>query len=455
MSSWWRTGWIAGWITGLIQDWISAGGAGAGGAGAALKRLAKHGPQARAALLVGSLLLWAPLAKANPTPSQGLGVWFTTVDSQVLYSPEEAETALAFLEHNGFRRAAVPLYTGGYLTWPVAPDHNNLGVPLDPRLPTPTRTQALLTALGQRGMERVGWLEFGLMAPADAPWLQGHQDLLLRDSQGSTLWQESPGLHRVWLNPALPAVQNALVNLVVDACTSLPLDLIQLDDHLGYPVRFGYDPTTLALWQQTAPGASHPQPKPDDPDWIDWRSRQVTALLAQIRSAMARECPRVKLSVAPNPQDFSKANYLADWGQWIQQGLVDELVVQIYRNDPARLAWELGQPSLQAALHRLPVRVGLLAGLKHQPQDPTMLRRQLAMANGAGITGIDLFFYESARRHFPAPGPSAPPTLPEPADRLRDAGTNQPPTGGASASGVGPATSRSAGGAGINGNRPQ
>ena len=442
MSSWWRTGWIAGWI----QDWISAGAAGAGragagGAGTALKRGAKHWSQARAALLVGSLLVGAPLARANPAPSQGLGVWFTTVDSQVLFNPEETETALAFLEHNGFRRAAVPLYTGGYLYWPAAPEHNGLGVPLDPRLGSPTRTQELLTALGQRGLERVGWLEFGLMAPADAPWLQGRPDLLLQDSQGSSLWQESPGLDRVWLNPALPAVQNALVNLVVDACTRLPLDLIQLDDHLGYPVRFGYDPTTLALWQQTAQGAANPRPDPSDSAWIDWRSQQVTALLARIRNAMASQCPRVKLSVAPNPQDFSKANYLADWSQWIQQGLVDELVVQIYRNDPARLAWELAQPSLQAARRQVPVRLGLLAGLKHQPQDPNVLKRQLAMANGAGIAGIDLFFYESARRHFPAPGQSTIPTLPA--------------TGWAAKTRVDATPPRPAGGPGINGGGPQ
>jgi len=437
MSTWWRTGWIAGWI----QDWIRAGGAGASGAGAALKRGAKHWAQARAALLVGSLLLWAPLARANPAPSQDLGVWFTTVDSQVLFNPEETETALAFLEHNGFRRAAVPLYTGGFLYWPVAAEHNSLGVPLDPRLGSPTRTQELLTALGQRGVQRVGWLEFGLMAPDEAAWLQDRADLLLQDSQGSSLWQESPGLHRVWLNPALPAVQNALVNLVVDACTRLPLDLIQLDDHLGYPVRFGYDPTTLALWQQTPQGAHHPHPKPDDPAWIAWRSQMVTALLARIRSAMTQQCPQVKLSVAPNPQDFSKSSYLADWSQWIQQGLVDEVVVQVYRNDPARVAWELGKPSLQAAQRRIPLRLGLLAGLKNQPQDPAVLQQQLAIARTAGISGIDLFFYETALRHFPAPGQSTIPTLPAAGWAAEPRVDTTPP--------------RSAGGPGINGGGPQ
>jgi len=364
----------------------------------------------KAATLAGSLLLqllptplWAQPIAPPPAFQEGLGVWFTTVDSQVLFNDQEAKSALDFLQHNGFRRAAIPLYTGGYLYWPVPQNHNTLGVALDPQLQSPTSTRELLAAMGSLGLERVGWFEFGLMAPANAPWLEGRQNLLMQDSQGSTLWQESPGLNRVWLNPALPAVREALVDWVVDACTNLPLDVIQLDDHLGYPVRFGYDKTTLALWRQTVSGARQPQPDPSNPVWIDWRAQQVTDLLASIRAAMASQCPQVKLSVAPNPQDFSKANYLADWGQWIRLGLVDEVVVQIYRNDPSGLAWELAQPSIQEARRRVPMRIGLLAGLQNKPKEIAKLKKEFAIVQKLGIYGIDLFFYESARQHFPEP----------------------------------------------------
>ena len=54
---------------------------------------------------------------------------------------------------------------------------------------------------------------------------------------------------------------------------------------------------------------------------------------------------------------------------------------------------------------RVPVRIGLLAGLKSQPKDPAQLRRELELVQGRGYRGIDLFFYESARRHFSEPGP--------------------------------------------------
>jgi uncharacterized lipoprotein YddW (UPF0748 family) len=348
-------------------------------------------------------------------------VWLTTVDSAVMHDPAEAQRALAFLRNNGFRRAALPLYTAGVVTWTPAPARNRLAIPTDPLLPpaaTPPDssiqagagpahgvgpTSSLLAALGRAGLERVGWFEFGLMAPVGAPWLAGRDDLLLRDASGSSLWQESPGLNRVWLNPILPKVQQLLEDLVVDACTQLPLEVIQFDDHLGYPVRFGYDPATLAAWRATEAGRRSPSPAPGEPAWIAWRAEQVTALLERLRAAMNSACPAVRISVSPNPQDFSYSNYLADWSSWVRRGLVDEVVVQIYRDNLAALGRELGHPSLAAAAVRVPVRIGLLAGLKSQPKDPAQLRRELELVQGRGYRGIDLFFYESARRHFNEP----------------------------------------------------
>ena len=357
----------------------------------------------------------APAATPAAAPAPALGLWLTTVDSAVLYAPAEAARAVAFLRHNGFRRVALPLYTAGMVTWTPESSRNRLAIPTDSRLPATGATASLLAELGQAGMERVGWFEFGLMAPADAPWLAGRDDLLLRDAAGSTLWQESPGLNRVWLNPLLPEVQQTLEDLVVDACSRLPLELIQFDDHLGFPVRFGYDPATLAAWRATGAGRRDPSPAPAAPAWIAWRADQVTALLVRLRTAMATACPAVRVSVSPNPQEFSYTSYLADWSRWVRQGLVDEVVVQIYRDNLAALGRELAHPSLAAAAQRVPVRVGLLAGLKSQPKDPGLLQRERALVKQRGYGGIDLFFYESARRHFPEPpstdAPAGPPLV--------------------------------------------
>lgn len=372
-----------------------------------------------AALLLAMATLFPASASAADTTDGGsagsdpLGVWLTTVDSQVLRSSAERERALAFLRRHGFTRVALPLQTGGFLTWPAAPAGNRLGIPLDPLLDSPDLVHRFSADLRRQGLRTVGWFEFGLMAPADAPWLEGRQDLLLQEIGGGTVWNEAPGLPRVWLNPALPEVRDALTALVIDACRTGDFDLIQFDDHLGYPARFGYDPTTLGLWRQTPEGQARPTPAPDDPAWVAWRSRGVTGLLAGIRARMRSECPGTQLSIAPNPQLFSYQNYLADWSDWVRRSLVDEVVVQIYRQNLDSLLSELRDPSLEVARQRVPLRVGILAGLLRQPKDPELFRREIETLRARGLAGIDVFFYESARRQFdpaqPALGPAGPP----------------------------------------------
>jgi len=374
----------------------------------------RQGPRLLGLLVLAGLGAWLPRPAAvqsrpaaMPSPAvtgpaeakPSLGVWLTTVDSAVLYEPSEAATALRFLQEQGFRRAALPLYTAGTVLWSPAADRNRLAIPLDPRL-APGDTAGLLQAMGRSGLERVGWFEFGLMAPS---------------------------LDRVWLNPLLPEVQQLLEDLVVDACTRLPLEAIQFDDHLGYPAAFGYDPTTLKAWRATAAGQRLATPAADHPAWIAWRAEQVTALLLRLRQAMAAACPAVRLSVSPNPQEFSRSSYLADWSTWVRQGLVDEVVVQIYRQNLAALERELRHPSLAEAARRVPVRIGLLAGLRSQPKEPALLKRELALVRQRGYGGIDLFFYESARQHFGrVEAPRGEPEATEPAPA-------QPPAPAASA----------------------
>ena len=66
-----------------------------------------------------------------------LGLWLTTVDSAVMYDAAESQRAVQFLQTHGFKRAGVPLQTGGQVLWPVRAQNNRLGLPLDPRLPQP------------------------------------------------------------------------------------------------------------------------------------------------------------------------------------------------------------------------------------------------------------------------------------------------------------------------------
>ncbi|MEY3768670.1 MAG: hypothetical protein RLZZ11_1740, partial [Cyanobacteriota bacterium] len=83
--------------------------------------------------------------------------------------------------------------------------------------------------------------------------------------------------------------------------------------------------------------------------------------------------------------------------------VVDEVVVQLYRDSPAALARELAQPSLRMAGQRVPVRIGLLAGLKGQVRPLKRLQQDIAQVRARGLPAVDLFFYESAREQRQRP----------------------------------------------------
>lgn len=334
---------------------------------------------------------------SSRSASASLGVWLTTVDSQVMRRPDQALQASRWLAEQGIRRVALPLYTGGELLWNAAAASNPLAIPRSRATLADPDLGQLLHDLRRRGLETVGWLEYGLMAPETAPWLRGRERLLLRDRQGRSRWQDFGGDQRVWLTPVAPEVRRLLVDLVVDACTRLPVDLIQLDDHFAWPVDLGYDTITLEAWRQSRWGRRDPTPPADDPAWMAWRMDRLTTLLAEIRAAMVRRCPGVRLSLSPQPQPISTALFLADWPHWARRNLVDELVVQLYRDRPIDVEEALEERSLQEAATRVPLRIALLAGLRTQPKSSATLRRELELVRGRGYRGIDLFFYESMR----------------------------------------------------------
>ncbi len=364
-------------------------------------------------LSLGLLLLglWGRPAQAQPPTSPlvpQLGVWLTNIDSNVLYDPGALQPALEQLGQAGFTTLYPTVWNSGYTLWPSAIAARQLGQRQDPKLQGRDLLAELVTPARRKGLQVVAWFEFGLMAPAGAPWIKRHPDWLLQDRRGNSIWMEGAE-PRVWLNPLHPEVQQLIEDLLVELAQRYDLDGIQLDDHFGYPSLFGYDALTLARWRRDT--GADPQAAPPgafEPAWIRWRADQLTRWLGRLRQRLLAARPGLRLSVSPNPQSFSYNQYLADWQTWVEQGLVDDLVVQVYRRDMDSFQRELQQPELVQARQRIPVSIGLLSGLRNQPMPTALLSRQWQAARQQGFSGVSLFFYESwlerRREGLTAPG---------------------------------------------------
>jgi uncharacterized lipoprotein YddW (UPF0748 family) len=100
-------------------------------------------------------------------------------------------------------------------------------------------------------------------------------------------------------------------------------------------------------------------------------------------------------SVSPNPQTFSLNCYLADWQKWERMGLVEELVLQVYRNDMNAFRRELSQPEVKAAKEHIPFGIGVLSGLKGRPIAFEQIKTQVETVRQQKFAGVSFFFYES------------------------------------------------------------
>lgn len=324
------------------------------------------------------------------------GVWLTNVDSDVLFDRQRTAEAIALLAESNFNTLYPTVWNWGYTLYPSQVSEDVTGLALDPHEGLKNRDilDEIVTAGHEQGMSVIPWFEFGFMAPADSELAQRHPQWLTKRADESTIWWEGNVHQRVWLNPLRPDVQQFMTDLIVEIVSNYDIDGIQLDDHFGYPSEFGYDEYTVKLYQQEHQGKLPPQ-EPKDPDWVRWRADKITAYVEKLFQEIKSHNPQAIVSVSPNPQDFSLNSFLLDWYQWERKGLIEELIVQVYRDRQDSFIKELEQPAILAAKEHIPVGIGVLSGLKGRPILWDQIYQQVKMARERNFAGISFFFYES------------------------------------------------------------
>jgi uncharacterized lipoprotein YddW (UPF0748 family) len=101
------------------------------------------------------------------------------------------------------------------------------------------------------------------------------------------------------------------------------------------------------------------------------------------------------ISISPNPLNFSRTRYLADWQKWLELGLMDELVLQVYRNRWDAFEIELSKPEVQAARAKIPTLIGILTGLRTRPIANSIIKEQVGTISSKQFGGLACFFYET------------------------------------------------------------
>jgi uncharacterized lipoprotein YddW (UPF0748 family) len=349
-----------------------------------------------------------PAISAQPPTHELRGVWLTNIDSDILFSRENLNKGINRLANLNFNTVYPTVWNWGSTLYPsqvaaqatgkshrLYPDlleiHGN-----DPRESAQKdrdMLKELVDIAHARNMHVIPWFEFGFMAPADSPLVKRHPEWVTQKWNGTKISME--GVHpRVWLNPFHPEVQQLMVGLVSEVVSRYDVEGIQLDDHFGLPVTYGYDPYTVKLYRQEHKGKRPPK-NARDPQWVRWRTNKMTLLMGQVFRSVKANKPQATVSLSPNPSNFAYHNFLQDWVRWVKQGYVEELVIQLYRSDRRRFLTELQHPEVQRARKHIPVSIGILSGLKNRDVSMGWIKQQVKYVRDRKFAGVSFFFYET------------------------------------------------------------
>ncbi len=355
-----------------------------------------------ALIMVATVMLSSfPLSAQNtrllphPQTSELRGVWLTNIDSDVLFERDRLKNALRRLKDLNFNTVYPTVWNWGYTLYPSEVAQEVIGRSLDPTpgLQGRDMLKEIVSFGHQKGLKIIPWFEFGFMAPADSELAKRHPQWLTVHRDGKQIVKE--GIHnRVWLNPFRPDVQQFIQDLIVEIVRNYNIDGIQFDDHFGLPAELGYDAYTVNLYKKEHFGQTPPQ-NPQDPEWVKWRADKITSFMKLVFKAIKASKKDCLVSIAPNPQRFSYPFSLADWEKWERMGLVEELVLQVYRDDLNTFITELEYPEVKAAKSHIPVSIGIMTGFKDKFVPMQQIQTQVQKVRDRHFAGVSFFFYET------------------------------------------------------------
>jgi uncharacterized lipoprotein YddW (UPF0748 family) len=329
------------------------------------------------------------------------GVWLANADSDILQSRANMRAGFAQLKALGFNTIYPVVWQRGFTLFPSAVAKNAFGAAIatDPHFKDRDMLAELIEEAKVHNFRVIAWFEYGLMAPSNSLIPSKRPEFLTQDRNGNKSLSDK---NMCWLNPCHPEVQELITGIVAEVAQNYAVDGIQLDDHFAMPVEMGYDSFSLDLFAEEVGGAD-PLENPNTNLWKRWRTNKITDLLRQIFSAVKAKNEDCIISISPNPLSFSQTKCLADWRAWEEEGLMEEMVLQVYRDHISAFMDELDKPEVTNTRDRIPTVIGILTGLKDQNVPLSVIEEQIDGTRDRDFAGFSFFFFGSLFALGPEP----------------------------------------------------
>jgi uncharacterized lipoprotein YddW (UPF0748 family) len=209
-----------------------------------------------------------------------------------------------------------------------------------------------------------------------------------------------------YLDPGNPDAQAYTTEVYLNLLRNYDVDGIHLDQvryYEGDALRWGYNPTSVARFNQQFSRDPSTQPEPADADWIAWRRDQVSALVRRIYTQAKAIKPNVAVTAAvvtwgKGPQTAADweaqapyASVLQDWRGWLKQGIVDYVLpMDYYRETGQQATWFDTWTRWQVTYAG---KRNVVLGLGSYLNDADGVFAQLQRARALGALGVALYSY--------------------------------------------------------------
>ena len=193
------------------------------------------------------------------------------------------------------------------------------------------------------------WKEHGPSAKGTSQyWMSVYEDPSL-DSRAECQY---------FMDPGVPAVQDHVVDMLVDVATHYDVDGVHLDYTRYAGKQCGYNPIALDRYHRET-GDTTARPSGLSPTFSNWRRAQVADIVRRVYVRLAEVKPQVVVSMAaiaqaksfngtvPSspPAGFTFQDTKAyedkfqDWPSWVRQGFMDEVFPMDYFSETRYPGW--------------------------------------------------------------------------------------------------------------------
>ena len=186
----------------------------------------------------------------------------------------------------------------------------------------------LIKKAHKKGIKVQAWVTTFLATPHDISRLpdehiyKSHPEWVTYDMYHNPMEPET--LEGAYLDPALPQVQDYLLNVFSDIILNYKPDGFHLD-YVRYPdYIYGYNPLSWRKFLQKNKTA-------DGEKWIEWKREKITSFVKKLKDRIKLISPKTKLTAAVIWKvETAREKYAQDWANWIKKGLMDRVYMMAY-----------------------------------------------------------------------------------------------------------------------------